>query len=482
MGRLFLPLLAFFPIVSSGQDGAQLYTTYCAACHAADGKGATVGTFPPLAGSPFVAGAPDRAVKIVLKGLTGPVDVFWKTYNLEMPPQGAVLPDNQVAAILTYVRSSWGNQADPVTGGQVKTIRASIQNRTMPWTAPEILKLHPFPVEKSVLVNLLSKTFVGEWDQLPDFSKEKASNVEEEADGILTLKNASAAENFGMVWTGDFMAPTNGQFNFLLDADDGAILYIDNSKVIEIKGNGPLDGSRSKEGSLTLLQGSHPFRLEYFQKKSTKGLALAWSSSRAKSLHWLTEETTKPKDKPRVPISVGPVGDRPAIYRNFITGTTSRSIGVGFPGGINLAYSADHFAPELLWTGAFIDGANKWLERGTVDNPPAGQNVVHPSKTRALPENARFTGYDLDSTGNPAFSVAIGSTTLVDSYHAGPNSLIRKLTLTGTGPAIELLVSDRADEPQITLSADGALLEKSKNRTTLKLSPGKSITLTYRWK
>jgi hypothetical protein len=399
-----------------------------------------------------------------------------------MPPQGAVLPDDQVAAILTYVRSSWGNQAAAVTAEQVKTIRASIQDRNTPWTAPEILKLHPLPLEKSVLSDLLSKTFVGDWDEMPDFSKEKATNVEEEHNGILSLKNAPAAEDFGMVWTGDFVAPTNGQFTFLLDADDGATLYIDNSKVIEIKGIGPMDGSRSKEGTLTLLQGTHPFRLEYFQKKANKGLALAWSSNRAKNLHWLTEDTTVTKDKQRLPIPIGPVGDRPTLYRNFITGTTPRSIGVAFPGGINLAYSADHFAPELLWTGDFLDGANKWAERGTADNPPAGQNVVHPTKASALPESARFTGYEIDAEGNPTFCVAIGSSTLTDSYHAAPNSLVRKLTLTGSGPAVDLLVSDKPDEATLTISADGAPLEKSRNRTTLKLTPGKSVTLTYRWK
>lgn len=482
MIRLLLPLLLCFPLVAKAQDGAQLYTLYCAACHGADGKGATGGTFPPLAASPYLAGDPDRAVKIVLKGLSGPVEVLGKTYNLEMPPQGAVLPDDQVAAILTHVRSSWGNQASPVGIEQVRTIRASIQDRNTPWTAQEILKLHPLPLEKSALSNLMSKSFVGDWDDLPDFSKEKPSNLEEEHNGILSLKNAPSAENFGMVWTGDFVAPTNGQFTFLLDADDGATLYIDNSKVIEIKGVGPMDGSRSKEGTLTLLQGSHPFRLEYFQKKANKGLALAWSSNRAKNPHWLTDETTVTKDKQRQPIPIGPVGNRPTVYRNFITGTTPRSIGVAFPGGINLAYSADHLAPELIWTGAFIDGANKWAERGTADNPPAGQNLVHPTKTRALPENARFTGYELDPAGNPSFSIAIGSGTLTDSYHAAPNSLIRRLALSANGPAIDLLVSDRADEPQVTLSAEGGTLEKSKTRTTLKLSPGKPVTLTYRWK
>lgn len=45
------------------QDGPQLFTQYCSACHGTDGKGATAGTFPPLAGSPYIKGDPDRSVK-----------------------------------------------------------------------------------------------------------------------------------------------------------------------------------------------------------------------------------------------------------------------------------------------------------------------------------------------------------------------------------------------------------------------------------
>ncbi|RYD46234.1 MAG: cytochrome c, partial [Verrucomicrobiaceae bacterium] len=71
--RLLPLLLLSGPLVA--QDGQQLYTLYCSACHGADGKGATGGTFPPLAGSPWIAGDADRAVKIVLHGLHGPVDV-----------------------------------------------------------------------------------------------------------------------------------------------------------------------------------------------------------------------------------------------------------------------------------------------------------------------------------------------------------------------------------------------------------------------
>lgn len=102
-----LPILIALTAAGLAQDGGQLYTTYCSACHGADGKGATGGQFPPLAGSPWVQGDPNRAIKIVLHGLNGPVEVAGRTYNLEMPPQGAAIPDDQLAAILTHVRASW---------------------------------------------------------------------------------------------------------------------------------------------------------------------------------------------------------------------------------------------------------------------------------------------------------------------------------------------------------------------------------------
>ncbi|MEI7927882.1 MAG: cytochrome c [Verrucomicrobiales bacterium] len=123
MGRLFLPLLAFFPIVSSGQDGAQLYTTYCAACHAADGKGATVGTFPPLAGSPFAAGAPDRAAKIVIKGLERrTVNSPPAGQNVVHPSKTRALPEN--ARFTGYDLDSTGNPAFSVAIGST------------PWSTP----------------------------------------------------------------------------------------------------------------------------------------------------------------------------------------------------------------------------------------------------------------------------------------------------------------------------------------------------------
>jgi mono/diheme cytochrome c family protein len=464
-------LLLFLTLASSvrAQDGQQLYTLYCSACHGVDGKGATGGTFPPLSDSPWVAGDADRAVKVVLHGLHGPVDVLGKTYNLEMPPQGAVLPDDQIAAILTYVRSFWGNQAGPVTADFVKTLRAANVDRKTAWTSEEILKLHPLPLEKTVLTNLLSQAYSGKWSALPDFSKLTASNIEEEHDGIISLKDSPFEDDFAIVWQATFEAPADGAYEFILDADDAAAVIIDGKKVVEIKGAGPMNGSRVRKGKVKLAQGSHTFRVEFLELSDKQGIAIGWKGPGVENWKWLTEDTAKaPKERP--PIPIGPDGQRPVIYRNFIAGTTPRSIGVGFPGGLNLAYSADLLAPELLWTGKFIDGNAKWIERGTDNNPPAGENVVNLSKSRLLPNEARFRGYQLDASGNPTFSIQIGERFLHDSWHAQSGALVRKLSISGSPLEFRLSL-----HPELNI-------EGAEGKSVIQLTPGQPLTLTYRWK
>jgi nitrite reductase (NO-forming) len=106
------------------EKGQQVYMGLCFACHMADGKGLP-GAFPPLAGSDFMMADRDRAVRIVLKGLVGPITVNGKKYESAMPPQEAVLTDAQIADVLTYVFNSWGNTGDVFTTAQVKALRNS---------------------------------------------------------------------------------------------------------------------------------------------------------------------------------------------------------------------------------------------------------------------------------------------------------------------------------------------------------------------
>ncbi len=462
--RFLLASILTIPLVA--QDGPQLYTLYCSACHAPDGKGATGGTFPPLAASPWVAGDPDRAVKVVLHGLHGPVDVLGKTYNLEMPPQGAMLPDDQIAAILTHVRSSWGNSSPAVTADAVKTIRAATADRKTAWTAEEILKLHPLPLEKTALTNLTSQVFKGDWKHLPDFKTLKAENIEEEHDGIISLTDSPHKEYFGMVWEGTLNIPADGEYYFSLDCDDAGRLIIDDEIYTEVHGIGPLNGSRVQRSINELKKGPHRFRAEYVEAGGNKGIAIGWRPKSQAHWNWLTD-TSGPATQARESIIIAPTGDRPVIYRNFIEGATSRAIGVGFPGGVNLAYSAEYLAPTLIWTGNFMDGAQKWLSRGTDKSSPAGEKVIALTTTRALPASARFKGYKLDPAGNPTFSVQIGDQILLDSWRAESNTLTRKLTIIGSPLEIQI-----PQPPGITIQ--GATAKAT-------LSPGTPLTLTYRW-
>ena len=477
------------------QDGGQLYTTYCAACHADNGLGATGGAFPPLAGSPWIQGTPDRMILAVLHGLTGPVEVLGKTYNLEMPPQGAVLEDANLAAIATYIRSSWGNKETPVTPDQVKSIRAKFPTRNTPWTAPELLKLHPLPLEKSALRDLTSRTYTGEWQALPDFSKLESINVEEEHDGIISINDAAvkpdARELFAIVWDGKFNAPADGDYAFRLDADDAARVLIADKTVVEVKGIGPMNGSRAKEGKIKLTKGLHPIRIEYLEFRGQEDIALGWKGPGVKDWTWLSETKGASKPKPSwPPIPISPSNGRTAIYRNFIAGTTPRAIGFGFPSAVNLAWSADHLAPELIWTGPFMDGGHHWTDRGVGSEPPAGENVVKLTQSKALPLAARFRGYQLDPQGNPTFASQLGEQIIRDSWQASQNSLTRTLTLKGGTQPVEILIAEKlpisSDKPGTyqlgdTLTLSGANLDAKDGRLTLKLTPTQPVTLTYRW-
>ena len=118
-------------------DGKQVYSTTCAACHQVTGEG-TAGVFPPLAGSEWVNGDDAKVVRILLHGVTGPIEVAGETFNGMMPPWGGTLKDEDIAAVLTYVRSSWGNKAAPISAAKVASIRAATSSRTAPWTAAEL--------------------------------------------------------------------------------------------------------------------------------------------------------------------------------------------------------------------------------------------------------------------------------------------------------------------------------------------------------
>ncbi|HHQ6599831.1 TPA: c-type cytochrome [Serratia fonticola] len=105
-----------------GNPGGQAYLDNCAACHRSDGQGYR-NTFPQLAHNPaLLAEDPASVISIILNGSRTPMTIEAPT-GLTMPDFGWRLSDQQVAQIATFVRTSWGNNATPVTVDQVKEIR-----------------------------------------------------------------------------------------------------------------------------------------------------------------------------------------------------------------------------------------------------------------------------------------------------------------------------------------------------------------------
>ena len=127
--------------------GKKIYAKegYCTTCHQADGKGLTASGFPPLAGTKWVQGNEERAIKIILKGLMGQIEVNGKKYPGQVPmtPFEGLLTDKEVAAVLTYVRNSFGNKATAISPEKVKVVRASVANQKDIYNVSKLLSEHP---------------------------------------------------------------------------------------------------------------------------------------------------------------------------------------------------------------------------------------------------------------------------------------------------------------------------------------------------
>ena len=121
----------------------------CNTCHRDHGQGIT-GMYPPLVDSEWVTGEPDRLIKLTLHGLWGPIQVAGRQFEPTggVPPMTAVgmfYTDEEIAAVLTYVRNSWGNDASVVDEEEVARIRSATRGRKKFYSPQELLEEHPFP-------------------------------------------------------------------------------------------------------------------------------------------------------------------------------------------------------------------------------------------------------------------------------------------------------------------------------------------------
>lgn len=128
------------------EKGHEIYhrDAHCATCHQTNGNGSPP-AFPPLSDSPWVTGDPERLIKLTLHGLMGPLEIKSVKYDglVPMTPFGGILRDDQIAAVLTYVRNSFGNQASAIRTEDVKKVRAATKDQKSFFLVEELLKAHP---------------------------------------------------------------------------------------------------------------------------------------------------------------------------------------------------------------------------------------------------------------------------------------------------------------------------------------------------
>jgi mono/diheme cytochrome c family protein len=137
------PELPLKPLTAEQQArfemGKALFLGSCAACHQPHGRGME-GLAPPLADSEWVLGPEQRLVRIALHGVMGPLKVRGRTYHLDMPAMG-FFNDEQLAAILTYLRREWEHTADPVEPETVKAIRNATNDHHEAWLGEQLIKI-----------------------------------------------------------------------------------------------------------------------------------------------------------------------------------------------------------------------------------------------------------------------------------------------------------------------------------------------------
>lgn len=114
------------------QTGKQLYSIHCQACHQSNGSGIP-GAFPPLAGSKWVNEDAARLVAILLFGIDGEITVKGQTFQGVMPEFKSKMSPDEISAVGTYIRDSFGNSATEISSDVVHQIIEKLNNRATPW-------------------------------------------------------------------------------------------------------------------------------------------------------------------------------------------------------------------------------------------------------------------------------------------------------------------------------------------------------------
>jgi azurin len=336
------------------------------------------------------------------------------------------------------------------------------------------------------LEDLKFALYHGEWKQLPDFSALTPHRTGDVPDNLVQLNFDDYKNNYGLVFTGKLQVPADGEYVFYAASDDGCRIILGEERVLNDDGIHP---ARIKESKKRLKKGVYPVRIEYFQAASQAELYIGWKSDKFDTTalskwtppNWKKGVEQKANEFVGMPLEPK---ETPVIYRNFIAGAGTRSIGVGFPGGINFAWSAETMNLSLAWRGAFMDAARHWKGRGSGFQPPAGFDVVRPSNLTPplavlettdavwpsfVPdkplEDYQWKGYTLDAKGIPTFryvwkGVEVEDRTEPRGDFKRGGTLVRTLSLKGNIPSKAFLLLSQ--NSKLTASSKGFAVQGEK--------------------
>lgn len=486
----------------TAQDGKTLYGQFCASCHGPDGKGVGGGAFPPLLNSEWIKGnnGTGRIAQIIEHGITGPVEVKGKVYNLAMPAQGSLSVEQKVA-VIGYVKKAFAKEPIEFGINDFKELQKKSANREEAWTADELLKIYPFPKKKSAIKNLILTEYHGNWESMPDFDKLEAAAVEEENHGFISLKSITKTDHYAIVWEGDLQVPENGQYTFEVMADDAATIFINGKQVAKLTGQGALSPKRKGKGKIKLSKGSHKIAVHYLEINQNQGIVVKMINQKKKKTIWLTAPSKKLEVKAPV-IDISPKGEETVLYQNYIQGASLRTLAVGYPHQQNIAFSLEDCQPDLIWKGKFINAGQQWTERSKGVLPPISKQLVALGRGPAWavdgkPIDVKLIGYKLDENGQPTFSYkptgknAELGLVFTERYVPSENSLAREVTVeSDQDRTVTLRLLSKAKEVNAGVATQGDLnitTSETTNKkgnfiTTLNLKKGTNTqTITYSW-
>jgi len=348
------------------QDGGQLYGVYCGACHGQEGEGQAQAGIPPLSRSQWVAGDPRRIVQIVLHGISGPIEVNGKTYNAMMPAQGVMLSDDQLSAILQYVRTNWGNKGKvEITSDLVKTERHKTAQRTVPWEAIELLKQYPLPKEEVLITKVEARYQPKKGGEVKVVAADKLPQ------NMISLKAIGEPIKKGSVttFTGEMTVKEDDVYSFVMVSAFLTTFEINGERIVQTFKPGNIRSAKSYNVSLS--KGKHTFKL-VLKRKHKDEIVFSWKSKKSPIMKNLVEGN---KMQAWDTIELLPKKEL-YFYRGSLAGAgSSRVIAVGSPQKLHFTFDPITASPTLLWSGRFVDAGRHWTQRGSGLESPMGRAI-----------------------------------------------------------------------------------------------------------